>query len=194
MKNDSFLLTFSRQPYTNLIMNFFLQNKELSFRDEIIWYDPQPIWISNQLPLRNHENILFFRKGKKKINPFIGEKNNLKTQYKGKSKIGKWTGGNRIYKPNDKKMITSILKFPRNLKSNLGRLEKPEGLIKILIECFTLKLDLVLDPFLGSGITAITCEKLNRRWIGIEINEKYCKLSKQRILKTLEEKDSLFKE
>ena len=39
----------------------------------------------------------------------------------------------------------------------------------------------VLDPFLGSGTTAIACERLNRRWIGIEISEKYCEIAAKRI-------------
>ena len=42
---------------------------------------------------------------------------------------------------------------------------------------------LVLDPFLGSGTTAVACERLNRRWIGIEINEEFCKIAKERIMK-----------
>jgi len=41
--------------------------------------------------------------------------------------------------------------------------------------------DLVFDPFLGSGTTAIACERLNRRWIGIEISEKYCEIAAKRI-------------
>ena len=40
---------------------------------------------------------------------------------------------------------------------------------------------IILDPFLGSGTTALACEKLNRRWIGIEISEKYCEIAKKRI-------------
>lgn len=39
----------------------------------------------------------------------------------------------------------------------------------------------ILDPFLGSGTTAVACERLKRRWIGIEIEEKYCEISKKRI-------------
>jgi len=39
----------------------------------------------------------------------------------------------------------------------------------------------ICDPFLGSGTTAIACERLNRRWIGIEIEEKYCEISAKRI-------------
>ena len=41
----------------------------------------------------------------------------------------------------------------------------------------------ILDPFLGSGTTAIACERLNRRWIGIEIEEKYCEIAAKRIEK-----------
>lgn len=44
---------------------------------------------------------------------------------------------------------------------------------------------IVLDPFMGSGTTAVVAERLNRRWIGIEINPKYCEIAKQRILKTI---------
>jgi len=39
----------------------------------------------------------------------------------------------------------------------------------------------VLDPFLGSGTTAIACERLKRKWIGIEIEEKYCEIAAKRI-------------
>ena len=42
---------------------------------------------------------------------------------------------------------------------------------------------ITMDPFLGSGTTAIACERLNRRWIGIEIEEKYCEISAKRIEK-----------
>jgi site-specific DNA-methyltransferase (adenine-specific) len=40
---------------------------------------------------------------------------------------------------------------------------------------------LILDPFLGSGTTAVACEKLGRQWIGVEISEKYCEIAKKRI-------------
>jgi len=41
--------------------------------------------------------------------------------------------------------------------------------------------DTVLDPMSGSGTVAKMCERLNRRWIGIEISEEYCELAAKRI-------------
>ncbi len=41
--------------------------------------------------------------------------------------------------------------------------------------------DIVFDPFLGSGTTAVACEQLGRQWIGIEKSEKYCEIAKRRI-------------
>jgi len=45
--------------------------------------------------------------------------------------------------------------------------------------------DIILDPLCGSGTTLKMAEKLNRKWIGIEINPEYCEIAKQRILKEL---------
>jgi DNA modification methylase len=42
---------------------------------------------------------------------------------------------------------------------------------------------LVLDPFLGSGTTAVASEQLNRRWIGIEKEKRYCEIIKERLKK-----------
>jgi len=41
--------------------------------------------------------------------------------------------------------------------------------------------DLILDPFIGSGTTAVACEQLNRKWIGIELNPDYCEIAKKRL-------------
>ena len=41
--------------------------------------------------------------------------------------------------------------------------------------------DLILDPFLGSGTTAVACQELHRRFIGIEISEKYCEIARERL-------------
>ena len=41
--------------------------------------------------------------------------------------------------------------------------------------------DLILDPFLGSGTTAVAAQTLNRKWIGIEKEQKYVNMARQRI-------------
>ena len=64
---------------------------------------------------------------------------------------------------------------------NIHDTEKPIELMELLIENSSLEGDVVLDPFMGSGTTGIACAKLNRKFIGIEIDEKYFEIAKQRI-------------
>ena len=58
--------------------------------------------------------------------------------------------------------------------------EKPEPLIKIMIENCSNKGDTILDPFLGSGTTMKVAQDLARSCIGIEISPRYCQLAKDR--------------
>jgi len=58
---------------------------------------------------------------------------------------------------------------------------KPVGLMEFFCKLHTETGDTVLDPFLGSGTTAVACEQLGRKWIGIEIDEKYCEIAAKRI-------------
>lgn len=60
--------------------------------------------------------------------------------------------------------------------------QKPLGLIQKFIQVSSNENDIVLDPFLGSGTTIVACKKLNRNYIGIEINQKYCAIAQQRII------------
>lgn len=66
-------------------------------------------------------------------------------------------------------------------KDRIHRTQKPLGLMEELILLTTKKDDLVLDPFLGSGTTAVACIKTGRNYIGFEINKKYYKQSLKRI-------------
>lgn len=52
---------------------------------------------------------------------------------------------------------------------------------KLVVRASVAATDIVYDPFLGSGTTAVACEKLGRRWIGSEINPDYCKIAEKRI-------------
>jgi len=59
--------------------------------------------------------------------------------------------------------------------------QKPLFVIKKIIDMFSEENDTILDPFLGSGTTAIACKNLHRNFIGIEISEKYCKIARDRL-------------
>ena len=65
---------------------------------------------------------------------------------------------------------------------------KPIKLMEYLIKLTTKENAIVLDPFIGSGTTAIACQKLNRKWIGIEKEEEYVKIAEARIRTFLEQK------
>jgi len=59
--------------------------------------------------------------------------------------------------------------------------QKPEKLLAKIILASSNQGDIVLDPFLGSGTTSVTAKKLNRQYVGIEIDELYCCLSEKRL-------------
>jgi len=52
---------------------------------------------------------------------------------------------------------------------------------KKIIEMFSNKDDIILDPFIGSGTTAVACKELGRKYIGIDISENYCEIARRRI-------------
>ena len=60
----------------------------------------------------------------------------------------------------------------------------PVELAERFINLYSYEKDLILDPFIGSGTTAIAAQKLNRHYIGYEINDEYCKLAKTRIIES----------
>jgi DNA modification methylase len=69
-------------------------------------------------------------------------------------------------------------------KSRIHETQKPVKLIEELIILTTKKGDLVLDPFMGSGTTAVACINSDRKYIGFEIDKKYYKQSLDRIKHT----------
>lgn len=67
----------------------------------------------------------------------------------------------------------------------------PEDLIKRLVLGFTNKDDLILDPFIGSGTVGVVAVELNRKFVGFELNPKYCEIAKRRLLLKIQEKESM---
>jgi site-specific DNA-methyltransferase (adenine-specific) len=126
-------------------------------------------------------------------NILIWEKNNtsmgdLKGDYAPKYEMILFvTKGRRLLKG---RRDANILKFPRT-GNRLHPTQKPEQLISYLIGKSSEKDEIVYDPFVGSGTTALSALSLGRRYIGSEINEDYYKISLDRI-KQMEEQGTLF--
>jgi modification methylase len=57
----------------------------------------------------------------------------------------------------------------------------PEEIPRRLIAAFTVEGDVVYDPFLGSGTTAVVAKQMGRRWVGSELSAAYCELAHERL-------------
>lgn len=68
-----------------------------------------------------------------------------------------------------------------NPKNKKHPTEKPVELMQTLVENSSNGGDIVLDPFMGSGSTGVACKSLNRKFIGIELDETYFNIAKERI-------------
>ena len=91
----------------------------------------------------------------------------------------------KIFENNNISCTTYLPEFYRILKdsngNNLHNTEKPVELMKVLIENSSNEGDVVLDPFMGIGSTGVACKNTNRNFIGIELDESYFNIAKQRI-------------
>ena len=75
----------------------------------------------------------------------------------------------------------NILRVPNIIRTKDHPTEKPVELMKILIENSSDKGDTVLDPFMGVGGVVVACKQTGRNGIGIEIDEKYFRIAKERL-------------
>jgi site-specific DNA-methyltransferase (adenine-specific) len=100
------------------------------------------------------------------------------------------TGGFNWWEPvlqyGKNKWMIDLIKLPSisNIAGSLAGehpCPKPLNLFSRIIENTTKPADLILDPFLGSGTTAVAAKILGRKCIGIEISEKYCEIAAKRL-------------
>lgn len=82
----------------------------------------------------------------------------------------------------DRGTLNDVWKIKRGKKVvNSHGATFPENLVHHILKNFSSEGDVVYDPFMGTGTTAVVCKKLNRRWIGSEINEEYYKIIQERL-------------
>jgi site-specific DNA-methyltransferase (adenine-specific) len=78
------------------------------------------------------------------------------------------------------KCESPVFRFPV-ARNQVHPTQKPTALFQKLILSSSEEFQTVLDPCLGSGTSAYLCERLNRNWVGIEKEEKYCEIAAKRI-------------
>lgn len=93
-------------------------------------------------------------------------------------KVVNWIGRDRVYPTNVLHMATEC-----SYKNHSATF--PASLPKWFIKLFTKKGDVVLDPFIGSGTTALVARQLNRHYIGIDVKPEYCEIARERLGPTL---------
>jgi len=92
-----------------------------------------------------------------------------------------------------KKYIVIQQGFVAEEKERFHPTQKPVKLFSLIINDYTSSDQIIFDPFVGSGTTAIACLKTGRKFIGCEISKKYCDIANKRIDNSLAQQD-LFRE
>lgn len=84
--------------------------------------------------------------------------------------VSNWIGREMVYP-------TNVLHLATECSNKNHSAAFPIALPMWFIRLFTDENDVVLDPFMGSGTTALACKEVNRKYIGIEIKREYCELA-----------------
>ncbi len=196
-KNNSPILLFGNEPFNSYLR---ISNIE-EYKYDIYWQKERAtnIFQLKKRPAKVIETINVFYKEQPTYHPQM-------TFYDGPKRTNKIKNGklgilidsqNRKpfeYQDNGTRYPLQIVYFKRDiLSSNLHPTQKPVALMEYLIQTYTNVGDTVLDFTMGSGTTGVACKNLNRNFIGIELNEEYFNIAKNRINNHIPE-DDLFKQ
>ena len=186
--NGAIIMTAS-QPFTSKLVMSNAKN----FKHEWIWVKNRGSNFAalKYQPMKEHESILVFSKEGEKVSYYpIKEERSPSGKARVKSVFnGSNTDKRQAYsgfKDNRKAHTYSELRFPRsyqriNIEVGLHPTQKPVALMEYLIKTYTNEGETVLDFTMGSGTTGVACKNLNRDFIGIELDEAYFNIAKERI-------------
>jgi len=170
------IANLGRKPYIPLSDHISHMMMDIGFkmRGEIIWAKGAGAGISmawgswqsasNPVLRDTHEYILVFSKG-----AFDRKKKDRENTIS-KEQFMEWTKSVWTMNPESAKKVRHPAPFPVELPYRL-------------IQLYTFKDDIVLDPFMGSGSTAIAALKSERRFVGYEIDPQYIRIAEERIAK-----------
>ena len=184
-KDNTAIVLFGTEPFSS-----YLRISNINqYRYDIIWEKGRVtnfFFVKRQIA-KCHEVISVFYKKQPTYNPQM--------QYIEGKKAWKRKGGtlmkNSLYEGQDmieKDREGSELRYPRSVQKfsmhNNGLLhptQKPVDLLEFLIRTYTNENDIVLDNCMGSGSTGVAALNLHRKFIGMELDEKYFQISEKRI-------------
>ncbi len=185
VKPNGAILLFGNEPFSSYLRT---SNKR-SYKYDWYWEKERLTNIAQVMKRagKTVETISVFYEKQPIYNPQMSiytgplRKNKVKN-----GKLGKLTDSQEKsvfeYHDNGKRYPTQVLKFKRDiLTSNLHPTQKPIALLEYLIKTYTNEGDIVLDNAMGSGSTGVATLNTKRKFIGIELDEKFYNISKTRI-------------
>lgn len=182
-KDNSPIVIFGAEPFSSYLRISNIKE----YKYDWVWEKNRPSGFLNakKQPLRNVEFIHVFYKKQAKYNPIMteGKPNNSigKAVYDDKCKNNNNYGDfKRVYKKTSEKYPRQILRYDRP-HPPIHPTQKPVELMEYLVKTYTDKGDIVLDFTMGSGTTGVACKNTGRKFIGIELDEKYFNVAKKRI-------------
>lgn len=198
IKDKGVIILFANGMFTSELM----QSNKKDWKYNLIWEKDRPSGFLNakRMPLRSHEDICIFYKKQPTYFPQFWEGEPLHgmgTKFKTKNSknnnynsFSSSTNPSSLREGDTKKYPRSVLKFKRP-HPPIHPTEKPTELLEYLIKTYTNENEIVLDNTMGSGSTGVACLNTNRKFIGIELDENYFNIAKERIENTYEELNNL---
>ena len=177
IKPNGAIVLFGSEPFSSALRMSNIKN----YKYDWVWKKHH----TNQLnakrqPLRENECISIFYKKQPIYNPQFSEGEPYeidRKNYKGSETLGKQSDHKTI--SDGRRYPKSILEFKEKMKYHPT--QKPVALMEYLIKTYTNENELVLDFTMGSGTTGVACKNLNRKFIGIEMDDKYFEIAMNRI-------------
>ena len=167
-----------------------------NFLNEIVWYYYNKFQGNVNRFASNHDVVFWYRKGERfKFN--VQKEKRLEGAVK--QLVRKWdkdkgaivnvkgADGKVLYRETDEKTVDDVWRLsmlqPADQKENTGfPTQKPEALLRRILETASMQGDLVADFFCGSGTTLAVAEKLGRRWIGCDLGRWGVHTTRKRLL------------
>ena len=135
-------------------------------------------------PLRKHEDICVFYNKQPKYNPQMTEGEPYDKGIRKNQLTGSYGEFNPVHVKSEGKRYPTDVVYFKTAESE-GKVyhstQKPVELLEYLIKTYTIEGELVLDNCMGSGSTGVACLNTNRKFIGIELDENYFNIAKERI-------------